>query len=98
MNIEIAKTIMEQIKYTDRFALMAWGATNFTAIEESKEFQGGLMFKVNGLTHQGYVKVCLRWVDDYTIYFIAKNSEVVKTFEGAYCDMLVQVIDWVEGK
>ena len=77
---------------------MAWGATNFAALSESKEFQGGLVFKVNGLTHQGWVKICLRWVDDYTIVFINRNREVVKTFEGAYCDMLVPVIDWIEGK
>lgn len=96
--MEIAKTILEQIKYADRSALWAWGATNFAAISESKEFQGGVAFQVNGLTHKGWVKVQLRWVDDYTITFINKKREVVKTFEGAYCDMLVPVIDWIEGK
>lgn len=96
--MEIAQTIMDQIKYADRSALMAWGATNFAAISESKEFQGGLTFQVNGLTHKGWVKVCLRWVDDYTIVFINKNREVVKTVEGCYCDMLVSVIDFIEGK
>ena len=96
--MEIAKTILGQIQYADRSALMAWGAQNFAAISESKEFQGGVAFQVNGLTHKGWVKVCLRWVDDYTIIFINKKREVVKTFEGAYCDMLVPVIDWIEGK
>jgi len=96
--MEIAQTIMDQIKYADRSALMAWGATHFAAIGESKEFQGGLAFQVNGLTHRGWVKVSLRWVDDYTIIFINKNREVVKTVEGCYCDMLVPVIDFIEGK
>jgi hypothetical protein len=96
--MEIAQTILEQIRYTDRSALMAWGAKNFSAISESKEFQGGLAFQVNGLIHKGWIKVCLRYVDDYTIIFITENREVVKTFEGAYCDMLVAVIDWIEGK
>lgn len=96
--MEIAQTILDQIKYSDRSALMAWGAKNFAAIGESKEFQGGLAFQVNGLTHQGMVKVCLRWVDDYTIIFVNKKRETVKTFEGAYYDMLVPVIDWIEGK
>lgn len=94
----IAKTILGQIQYADRSALMAWGAQNFAVVSESKEFQGGVAFQVNGLTHQGWVKVCLRWVDDYTIIFINKKREVVKTTEGAYCDMLVPVIDWIEGK
>ena len=96
--MEIAQIILDQIKYADRSALMAWGAKNFSAISESKDYEGGLTFQVNGLVHQGWVKVCLRWVDDYTITFINKNREVVKTFEGAYCDMLVPVIDWIEGR
>ena len=96
--MEIAQTILQQIKFADRSALMAWGANTFCAISESKEFAGGVSFKVNGLVHKGWVKVCLRWVDDYTITFVNKNRETVKTFEGAYCDMLVPVIDWIEGR
>lgn len=92
----IAKTIMDQIKYADRLALMAWGAKNFAAVSESKEFSGGLSFQVNGLKHKGWVTIKLRWVDDYTIIFTNKKRDVVKTFEGAYCDMLVPVIDWIE--
>jgi|GEM_PF-4971460 len=46
--MEIAQTILEQIKYTDRTALIAWGAKNFSATRESKEFEGGLAFQVNG--------------------------------------------------
>jgi hypothetical protein len=96
--MEIARAIIEQIKYADRSALWAWGATNFATISESKEFQGGVAFQVNGLTHKGWVKVQLRWVDDYTITFINKKREVVKIVEGAFCDMLVPVIDFIEGK
>jgi hypothetical protein len=94
----IARTIMDQINYADRSALMAWGAKHFAAVSESKEFAGGLSFQVNGLKHKGWVTVKLRWVDDYTIIFTNKKREIVKTFEGAYCDMLVPVIDWIEGK
>ena len=42
--MEIAQTILDQIRYADRMAIMAWGAKNFSAISESKEFQGGLAF------------------------------------------------------
>ena len=94
----IAETILEQIQFGDRYALWAWGATNFVALQESKEYQGGLSFKVNGLFLKGWVKICLRWVDDYTIVFINQNREVVKTTEEIYCDMLVPAIDWIEGK
>ncbi len=97
-SLAIAETIREQIQFADRSALWAWGATNFAALPETKEFQGGLQFQVNGRTHKGWVKVCLRWVDDYTIVFVNQNREEVKTTEGIYCDMLVPVIDWIEGK
>lgn len=96
--MEIARTILNQIKFADRSALMAWGATNFAAISESKEFQGGLSFMVNGLVLQGWVQVRLRWVDDYTILFYNQHRDLVKTVEGCYCDMLVDVIDYIEGK
>lgn len=96
--VEIAKTIIQQIKYADRSALMAWGATGFTALPESKEFQGGVQFKVNGLTFQGIVKVELRWADDYIVSFVNTNNEVKHKMERIYCDMLVPAIDWIEGK
>ena len=96
--IEIATTILNQIKYADRSALMAWGATNFSAISASREYQGGLSFQVLGLKHKGWINIFLRWVDDYTIEFINQDRQLVKTTKQCYCDMLVPIIDWIEGK
>ncbi len=95
--MQIAKTIVNQINYADRSALLAWGASNFLALPQSKEFQGGLSFKVNGLVFKGEVKVELRWVDDYTVSFMHKGN-IIKQYQGVYCDMLVDIIDYVEGK
>lgn len=97
-SIDIAKTIIKQIQYADRWFLPAIGAKNFLALPESKLFQGGIRFNVNGLKHKGIVEIGLRWVDDYTISFLNKKGEEVKNVEGVYCDMLVQILDWVEGK
>ncbi len=97
-SIEIASTIIDQIRYADKFALMAWGGREFVALPESEEFQGGLRFRVNGLKHKGYVVVQLRWVDDYTVSFLNKKGHLVHKSEGVYCDMLVLIIDWIEGK
>jgi hypothetical protein len=47
--MEIARTILGQIKYGDKWALMAYGATNFIELQETKDFKGGVKFKVNGL-------------------------------------------------
>lgn len=98
ISIQIAQTIINQIKCSDRYALMAWGAKNFVALPESKEFQGGVRFKVNGLTFKGWVVVELTWLDEYKVSFMNSRAEVVKESSGVYCDMLVNIIDWVENK
>jgi hypothetical protein len=96
--MEIARTILEQIKYGDKWALMAYGATNYVALQETKDFQGGVKFKVNGLKHKGTVMVQLKWIDTYTITFVNNNGVVVKEVEDVYCDTLVDVLDYIEGK
>lgn len=95
-SISIASEILNQIKCTDRWALAAYGAKNFLALPESKEFQGGVRFNCNGLSHKGVVMIELRWVDDYTVSFLSKKGELVKKFEGIYNDMLVNILDWIE--
>lgn len=96
--MEIAKTIIAQINYADKWALMAYGSSNYVALTESKEYQGGLQFKVNGLHHKGFVRVQLKWIDTYTITFLNKKGDVKKEVEDVYCDMLVNVLDYIEGK
>jgi methylaspartate ammonia-lyase len=96
--MEIARTILEQIKYGDKWALMSYGATNFIALQETKDFQGGVIFKVNGLKHKGTVMVQLKWIDTYTITFLNNNGVAVKEVEDVYCDTLVDVLDYIEGE
>jgi hypothetical protein len=96
--MEIAKTILEQIKFGDKWALMAYGACNYVALPETKEFQGGLQFQVNGLKHKGIVRIQLKWIDTYTISFYNKKGDIVNEVEDVYCDILVDVLDYIEGK
>jgi hypothetical protein len=96
--LAIANEIVRQINVCDRMALMAYGARKFQALPESKEFQGGIRFLVNGRTHKSWVLIQLRWVDDYTLIFLSKTGELVHKIEGIYCDQLVDALDWVEGK
>ncbi|WP_027137405.1 hypothetical protein [Gaetbulibacter saemankumensis] len=97
-SIQIAQIILNQIKCIDRSALFAWGAKNYVALPESKDFQGGVTFKVNGSTFKSWVKVKLTRLDEYKVSFINKKAEVEKSCDGVYCDMLVDIIDYVEGK
>jgi hypothetical protein len=96
--LEIAQTIREQINYADKWALMAYGSKNYIALRESKEYQGGLQFSVNGFHHKGIVRIQLKWIDTYTISFLNKKSKIVKEVEDVYCDMLVDILDYIEGK
>lgn len=94
--MEIANTIINQINAIDRFALGAYGAKNFIAYEESERYDGGLSFDVNGLHFQGKVYVMLNWLDEYEIQFVDENQTTVKEVKGVYCDMLVDVLDFIE--
>ncbi len=97
-SVQIATTILQQIKACDIWFLGAIGARHYAALPSNNEFQGGVRFKVNGLKHKGYVSIELRWADDYTIKFLSRAGEVTKKVEGVYCDMLVDILDYVEGR
>ena len=97
-NKVIASTIIAQIKNGDKWFLPAIGATNFIALPESKEYAGGLMFKCNGIKHKAFVKIELKWIDTYVISFIKKNGELIKLVEDVYCDELIRILDYIEGK
>jgi hypothetical protein len=55
--MEIAKTMIAQINFADKWALMSYGSTNYVALPESKKYQGGLQFQVNGFKHKGVVRI-----------------------------------------
>ena len=98
----IASTILDQIKATDRAALMAWGTRNPTIMPAGKVGEdgyqrGGVQFKVNGgkLGH-GVVKVRLMANDTYMV-----ETGKVRTGQwkpqgkrdGVYADNLMETID-----
>jgi hypothetical protein len=95
---EIAKTILDQITMGDAWFLPAVGAKNYVSMPECNDFAGGLRFACNGLKHRGYAVIMLRWVDTYTVSFLNKKGDVVKTCEDVYCDELVQTLDYIEGR
>jgi len=94
----LAKAILNQIKTIDFWSLGAYGAKNYAAVSENTERLGGVSFQVNGIHHKGWATIHLTWMDDYTIIFHNHNREIVKTVEGVYCDQLVEVLDYIEGK
>ena len=77
---EVAEEIKRQIQTLDGWALLAWGADSFRVVKSQvyspferqagavgKSHLGGLLFKVNGATFKGTVKIVLNGSDYYNI-------------------------------
>jgi hypothetical protein len=94
--MSIARTIIQQITALDPWALPAFGTTDLFEIPKCNEYMGGLMFTVNGLVHKGKVKILLTWMDEYKIIFLNQKGVPIKEVNGVYCDMLVEVLDYIE--
>jgi len=66
----------------------SWGVNKLTNV-----FGKGLMFKVNGHHHKGYVLITLDWTDTYNVHLMSTHGNVVKSFDMVYFDDLVEIID-----
>jgi predicted secreted Zn-dependent protease len=70
----------------------SWGVskvTNFLSNFQSK----GLLMKVSGHHHKGYVLITLGWNDTYTVHIISNKGVIKDKYEDVYFDMLVEIID-----
>ncbi len=98
---EIAQTILEQIKYLDHMALMAWGSKHLIALSSEdrpngKRQIGGLQMTVNGMKFRGQVLIRLMANDTYTIEcgtLFKTNWKMKHQLEDVYCEQLVEIID-----
>mgnify|MGYP001125031219 CR=1 FL=1 len=90
--MSIAKTILQQIKTIDIWAMGAWGAKELVAMED------GLKFKTSGAVRwKGYVYVQYDYGNDlYNVVFakIRKMEwKVQEKVEGVFVEDLVNVIE-----
>ena len=53
----------------------------------------GLIFRVNGHHHKGWVLITLNWDDTFEVHLINKDSSIKKTFDMVYIDSLIETID-----
>ena len=99
--MEIAKTIMGQIKATDPMAMFAWGCTKYVALGEEKLSNGGyqvggLQFNVMGAKFKGKVLVRLTAKDLYDVEIgrVYKHEWKQKAYvEDIFCEELMETID-----
>ena len=88
----IAKTILQQIKTIDPWAMGAWGAKDLVAKNDGLQFKTSGMVKWKGIVQVIYDEV----LDLYNLEFgrIRKYEyKVDKKIEGVYVDQLVELID-----
>lgn len=100
MNTELAKVINEklqrefniretmQVLGSNMNIFWSWGITTKVNISNK-----GLLLKVSGHHHKGYVLITLAWDDTYTVDIISTHGKVKDTYEMIYFDMLVETID-----
>lgn len=94
--MNIAQTILSQIKTLDRLALMAWGT------KEMMNTGDGLKFKTSGLVRwKGYVHIRYDSGQDlYNIDFFKirnRSLKYTKRVDGVFAEDMVRIIDEVVG-
>jgi len=92
---KVARTILDQIRALDKYALPAWGAKDFVS------FDKGIQFDVRGSKHRGRVIVGLDKGDLYSIEIgkinRANDWVSIKKNKGIQAANLVTAIDELVG-
>ncbi len=94
-NGQVAKTILSQIKASDKMAMFAWGAKNLIDIED------GLMFNSSGMVkNKGYITIKLNGNDLYDVTFgkvLKFEYEELVRVEDVFVENLVETVDKMVG-
>jgi len=67
----------------------SWGVSKIINLNLNK----GLLLKVSGNHHKGWVLITLDWTDTYNVDIISNKGEVIDHFDMVYFDMLSEIID-----
>lgn len=66
----------------------SWGVSKVINYSDA-----GLLVRVHGHHHDGWVFITLAWNDTYTVHIVNQRYTVKESIEGIYFDMLVDMID-----
>ncbi|HRE77094.1 MAG TPA: hypothetical protein PLL09_04630 [Flavobacterium sp.] len=74
--------------HTNTSIYMSWG------VEQKINFKNkGLLMKVNGHHHKGWLLIVLAWNDTYSYYLLEGNKTIKKEQHEVYFDQLQELID-----
>ncbi|MFI8379597.1 hypothetical protein [Leeuwenhoekiella sp. NPDC079379] len=68
--------------------MWSWGVSKLINYQNE-----GLLLKVNGHHHKGWVFITLAWNDTYSIHYLNNRYKVKESQTDIYCDMLTRTID-----
>lgn len=76
------------LKRTNINVWFSWGVSKMVNVDNQ-----GLLMKVRGNHHKGYVFVTLGYDDLYQVHLISTHGNIKETLEGIFFDQLQEVID-----
>jgi hypothetical protein len=66
----------------------SWGVSKMVNLQNK-----GLMFKVSGNHHKGWVLVTLGWEDLYKVFIVSNTGKYLNEYTGIFFEDLQEVID-----
>lgn len=67
---------------------LSWGVSKLMNVDDK-----GLLMKVSGNHHKGWVLVTLNWLDYYDVHIISNKGEVKDVFTDIFFTDLCEIID-----
>ena len=72
----------------DMMTYFSWGVSKKYNVGNK-----GLLLKVSGHHHKGFVLITLAWNDTYSVYIVSNKGEIKQEFKEVYFEDLVEIID-----
>ena len=72
----------------DTMKYWSWGVS-----KKINYLNKGLLMKVSGNHHKGFVFITLGWEDLYKVYIISNKGEIEDKYDGIFFDQLTELID-----
>jgi hypothetical protein len=92
----VMKLVLEEFNTDETLSVLRSNLQTFWSwgVEKIFNVEGrGLMMKVNGHHHKGWVLITLGWDDWYRVHILTQFGEVLDSYNGVGFDELIGVID-----
>jgi hypothetical protein len=85
---EFDPTETMRVLTSDMMVYFSWGVSKKYNFDNK-----GLLLKVSGNHHKGFVLITLDWMDTYTVHIISNKGEIEDVYENVFFDELTEIID-----